>query len=166
MPWIERGEGPPTPAAAACTCDPEMEAFVGDLVANWPDARIKMFVMACALRLRRRDPTLFIESGYQPLRAEGAHAAHVVAFCRTLQEKTLVAVVPRLMNYGLPGDSRIPVGSEVWSDTRVFLPADTAESIYQHAFTTASLRPDENGSFLAADLFRTCPVALLVSDST
>jgi (1->4)-alpha-D-glucan 1-alpha-D-glucosylmutase len=166
MPWIERGERPTAPAAAACGCDPEVEAFVGDLLANWPDARIKMFVMACALRLRRRDPTLFIEGSYQPLRAEGTHAAHIVAFSRTLHEKTVVAAVPRLMNHGLPDGARIPVGSEVWTDARVFLPADTPESMYRDAVTTTSLKPDENGSFLAADLFRTCPVALLITDRT
>src|SRR5262249_49410407 len=122
------------------------------------------FVMACALRLRRRDPTLFIEGGYQPLRAEGTHAAHIVALSRTLQEKTLVAAVPRLMNQGLPDGSPIPIGSEGWTATPLFLPGDTPESIYRHTFTSASLKPDENGSFLAADLFRTCPVALLVTD--
>jgi (1->4)-alpha-D-glucan 1-alpha-D-glucosylmutase len=165
MPWIERVEGRTESAAAACGCDPEMEAFVGDLVAHWPDARIKMFVTASALRMRRRDPTLFLEGGYQPLRAEGTHAAHVVAFCRRLHEKVVVAAVPRLLNHGLPDGSRIPVGHEVWTDTRIFLPADTPESIYRHTFTAASLKPDENGSFLAADLFRTSPVALLITES-
>jgi malto-oligosyltrehalose synthase len=167
MPWIERAENPPGPAVEACGCDPEMEALVGDLLANWPDARIKMFVMACALRLRRRDPMLFIEGTYQPLRAEGTHAAHVVAFCRNLHDRTLVAAVPRLMNHGLPDGSTMPVGREVWNDTHVFLPADAPGLLrYRHILTGARLKPDVSGSFLAADLFRTCPVAFLISEDS
>src|SRR5262249_2343981 len=64
---IEGVEGQIDAGAAERGCDPEMEAFVGDLLRNWPDARIKMLVTACALRLRRRDPMLFIEGGYEPL---------------------------------------------------------------------------------------------------
>jgi (1->4)-alpha-D-glucan 1-alpha-D-glucosylmutase len=164
MPWVERVECPTSPALAACGCDPEMEAYVGDLLTNWPDARIKMFVMACALRLRRRDPVLFAEGLYQPVRAEGAEGAHVIGIARTLESRTVIALVPRLMNRGLTEGHEIPVGPEVWKDTRLFLQPDSPRSTYRHAFTGARLKSDAAGSVLAAELFRTCPVALLVSD--
>ena len=128
MPWIERVECP-NPTLAACGCDTELETYVSDLVANWPDARIKMFVMACALRLRRREPLLFAEGSYQPIRAEGAEAPHLVAFARTLGTTTVIAVVPRLMNRGLPEGPQIPVGAEVWKDTRLFLSPESTGSI-------------------------------------
>ena len=164
MPWIERVEHPTSPALAACGCDPEMETCVSDLLTNWPDARIKMFVMACALRLRRRDPILFAEGAYQPIRAEGAGAAHVVAFARMLGTRAVIAVVPRLMNHGLPEGHQIPVGPEVWKDTRLFLPEELSGLTYRHVFTGARLKADAAGSLLAAELFRTCPVGLLASD--
>jgi malto-oligosyltrehalose synthase len=162
MPWIERLESP-VPLPAACGCDTEAEAFVSDLLRHWPDGRIKMFVMACALRRRRRDPLLFVEGSYEPLRAEGVHAAHLVAFSRISGDQTLVAVVPRLMNHGLPEGSEFPVGREVWNDTRVFLPARTPEATFRHVFTGSRLQADENASLLAADLFRVAPIALLIS---
>jgi (1->4)-alpha-D-glucan 1-alpha-D-glucosylmutase len=164
LPWIERAESPASPALAACGCDPELEAYVGGLLSNWPDARIKMFVTACALRLRRRDPVLFLEGLYQPIRAEGAEAAHLIALMRTLNDRRLIAVVPRLMNHGLPEGQQVPVGRDVWKDTRIALPVESTASTYRHVFSGARLKADDAGSLLAADLFRTIPVALLVSE--
>src|SRR5262249_54078335 len=131
---------------------------------NWPDARIKMFVMACALRLRRREPVLFLEGSYQSIRAEGAEAAHVIAVMRTLNGRTLVAAVPRLMNHGLPEGQRIPVGGDVWKPARMVLPATSRESTFRRVFSGARMKPEADGFLLAADLFRTLPVALLVSE--
>jgi (1->4)-alpha-D-glucan 1-alpha-D-glucosylmutase len=166
MPWIERAERPAATRLETCGCDSELEAFVDDLLANWPDARIKMFVMACALRLRRAEPALFIEGAYEALRVEGVEASHVVTFARTAGGSRVVAAVPRLMNHGLPEGRQIPVGGEVWKDTRLFLSADSAGTTWRHVFTGARVKPDTEGALSAADLFRTCPVALLISDDT
>ena len=162
MPKVERAEEPSSAAVAACGCDPEMEAFVADLLDNWPDARIKMFVMACALRLRRRESALFIEGAYDPLRPEGADGSRVVAFARTLDEKTLIAAVPRVMNQRLPDGHHIPIGAAVWKDTRLFVPESSQAFTFRHVLTGAQLKPADDGSILLADVFRTCPVALLL----
>jgi (1->4)-alpha-D-glucan 1-alpha-D-glucosylmutase len=164
LPWIERAESPAPPALDACGCDPDLEAYVGELLSHWPDARIKMFVTACALRLRRRDPILFLEGLYQPLRAEGVEAGRLIAFTRRLEDRTLIAVVPRLMNHGLPEGQRIPIGQDVWKDTAVILREESVTSTYRHVFSGARLKANADGSLSAADLFRARPVALLVSE--
>jgi maltooligosyltrehalose synthase len=81
-----------------------------------------------------------------------------------LGTRAVIAVVPRLMNHGLPEGHEIPVGPEVWRDTRLILPEELSGLTYRHVFTGARLKSDDAGSVLAADLFRTCPVALLVTD--
>jgi (1->4)-alpha-D-glucan 1-alpha-D-glucosylmutase len=134
------------------------------MLAHWPDARIKMFVMACGLRLRRRLRDLFIDGAYTPLRAEGSESSRLVAFARTLEGKTVVAIVPRLMNHGLPDGRAFPVGREVWKDTRVFLPAEQSAATFRHVFTGARAVADQDGSLDLADVMRTCPVALLTTD--
>jgi (1->4)-alpha-D-glucan 1-alpha-D-glucosylmutase len=68
----------------------------------------KMLLTQRALHLRRRRPEAF-RGAYEPIRAEGAKAGHVVAYARGGE---VVAVAPRLM-LGLGGD---------WADTRVTLP--------------------------------------------
>jgi (1->4)-alpha-D-glucan 1-alpha-D-glucosylmutase len=165
MPWIARAESDGARSSAGCSCrdDDELEQRVGELLATWPDSRIKMFVTACGLRLRRRESALFIKGDYEALRGEGHLAPHVVAFARLHEKKAVVAAVPRLMSRGAPHG--LPTGSDVWKDTRLFLPASASTATVRHLFTGARLRPDAAGGYLlAADVFRTCPVALLIAD--
>jgi (1->4)-alpha-D-glucan 1-alpha-D-glucosylmutase len=164
MPWIVRAE---SDATRSCACssrdDDELEQHVRDLLAGWPDSRIKMFVTACGLRLRRREPALFIKGEYEALRGDGHLASHVVAFARLHETKAVIAAVPRLMSSAFPHD--LSTGSDVWKDTRLFLPATASTATFRHLFTGARLRPDPtSGCLFAADLFRTCPVALLIAD--
>jgi maltooligosyltrehalose synthase len=83
-----------------------------------------------------------------------------------LNDRILIAAVPRLMTHGLPEGRHIPIGRDVWKDTRITLPAESTASTYRHVFTGARMKADAAGSLPAADLFRTLPVALLVSDES
>jgi hypothetical protein len=68
------------------------------------------------------------------------------------------------MNHGLPEGHQIPMGPEVWKDTRLFLPEELSGLTYRHVFTGARLKADDAGSVLASELFRTIPVGLLAND--
>jgi (1->4)-alpha-D-glucan 1-alpha-D-glucosylmutase len=166
MPWVVRAESQGTRSSAgAGHDDDELESCVRELLSAWPDSRIKMFVTACGLRLRRREPALFIKGDYQALRLDGPLAPHIVAFARLHESRALVAAVPRLMSRGFPRD--LPTGIDVWQDTRVFLPASTSTATFRHLFTGARLSSNSAHDYLlAADLFRTCPVALLIADQS
>ncbi|RPJ83828.1 MAG: malto-oligosyltrehalose synthase, partial [Acidobacteria bacterium] len=72
------------------------ERFVGGLVDEWRDDRIKLFVTAAVLRLRRSRPDLFLRGDYVPLAVEMAVAASLVSFARVRENDALVVAVPRL----------------------------------------------------------------------
>ena len=165
MPWIHRAEsaGSASPADGQCG---ELEEHVSEMLAAWPDARIKLFVTACALRLRRREPLLFTLGRYEALRSDGPQADHVVAFARHHGRTSIIAAVPRLMSQKLPPGRELPTGADLWEGTRLSL-ASTRPQVFRHLLTGASVQPDATGAYLcAADLFRTCPVALLVGDDS
>ncbi len=61
------------------------------------DGRAKLLLLREGLRLRRAQPRLFREGSYEPLEAQGLHSAHVVAFARRLDGRTLLCAVPRLV---------------------------------------------------------------------
>jgi (1->4)-alpha-D-glucan 1-alpha-D-glucosylmutase len=164
MPWIRRAESAGSDSRADGEAG-ELEEHVGELLAAWPDARIKMFVTACALRLRRREPSLFVEGRYEALRSDGPQADHVVAFARQHGETSMIVAVPRLMSQRLPPGRDLPIGAEVWEGTRVSMPS-TRPTAFSHLFTGALVQPDATGELSAADLFRTCPVAVLVGDNS
>ena len=50
----------------------------------------------------------------------------------------------------------------VWKDTRLFVPESSQAFTFRHVLTGAQLKPADDGSILLADVFRTCPVALLL----
>lgn len=73
------------------------------LAAAWPDGRIKHWLTARLLRLRREDPELFARGDYAPVPAQGPAAEHVVAWRRSLDGRHLVVAVPRLVAGKLNG---------------------------------------------------------------
>ncbi|HVM98111.1 MAG TPA: hypothetical protein VMT89_17080, partial [Candidatus Acidoferrales bacterium] len=141
-------------------------AAVREMLAQWPDGRIKMFVMATGLHLRRAWAELFLTGGYEPLEAAGTHAQHVLALARRNGEQSVIAAVPRLFSSLLPPGQMIPVGAEVWGDTILKLPSQDKTESYRNLFTGEIVDPGADGDerwILVASLLRTCPVALLAS---
>jgi (1->4)-alpha-D-glucan 1-alpha-D-glucosylmutase len=128
-----------------------------ELLASWPDGRIKLWVAHRGLELRRRHPAVFADGEYLPLEVAGARAANVVAFARRREDAWAVAIAPRLCAQLVPVGT-FPVGS-VWGDTRIRLPRDAPQS-WTDAIT--GTRVDAPGCALdLARVLGTLPVALL-----
>ncbi len=105
-------------------------------------AHPKIRVVRAALGLRRERPATFLAGGYQPVRADGAAAEHIVAFLRG--DDVLVAVsrwTVRLTETG-------------WGDAAVTLPDGMWTEILSGARRSGRVPADE--------LFSDLPVALLV----
>ena len=87
------------------------------LLRDWPDGRIKIFLTQRALHFRNENVDLFRSGNYLPLRASGTFAAHVIAFARQLERQTAIVIVPRVSSrVGFP-----PIGDR-WKDTTIELP--------------------------------------------
>jgi (1->4)-alpha-D-glucan 1-alpha-D-glucosylmutase len=138
-------------------------AAVADLLQHWEDGRIKLFLTACGLQLRRRLPRVFLDGDYVPLQVTGARADHVVALARLREEDSVLAIVPRLVRRLLPGETLLPIGPNGWQDTAVLLPPDLATRRYANAFTGEAIPSEQNGlaGIPVSKVLRTCPVALL-----
>src|SRR5437660_3905731 len=88
-----------------------------ELLQNWPDGRIKMFLTQRALHFRREHADLFRTGNYLPLRANGAFGDGCIAFARQTDRQAVVIIVPRLSSrIGFP-----PIGDR-WKDTTIELP--------------------------------------------
>jgi (1->4)-alpha-D-glucan 1-alpha-D-glucosylmutase len=131
---------------------------------TWPDGRIKLYVTACALRLRRAHPGVFLRGTYEPLRTHLTVGADIVGFARRWEGRTAMAVVPRLaaglVAPGGPG----PIGVEAWQASRVLLDRELAGCCVLNRLTGETLRPVERDGDVwlpASDIFRTLPVAIL-----
>jgi (1->4)-alpha-D-glucan 1-alpha-D-glucosylmutase len=65
------------------------------MLEQWQDGRIKLALTALLLGLRRDQPALFADGGYEPLAATGARADQLCAFRRVLGEQAVLVVAAR-----------------------------------------------------------------------
>jgi len=110
---------------------------------------IKLFITQRALELRRRQPALFLEGEYIPLKVVGAHADNAIAFARTHQDQSLLALVGRFF-----------LKSQAWEATSIHPDDLIPKGVYRDIFTDVTI---EIGSdpLLLNDLLVSLPVTLL-----
>jgi (1->4)-alpha-D-glucan 1-alpha-D-glucosylmutase len=154
------GANPGLPAGAASKLSTaELGRRVGDLLARWTDGRIKIYLTAAGLRLRRAFPDLFLQGEYLSIEASGPQQNHVVAFARRRGDRAVIAVVPRLMG----AFATAPASDEFWADTQLVLPEGLRPVSLRNVFTAEAVAV-ENGGLSVAQALRTLPVALLCAD--
>jgi (1->4)-alpha-D-glucan 1-alpha-D-glucosylmutase len=138
----------------------EVEAQGATPIAAWfdlpNDGRIKLWVTAAALRLRRARRSLFEDGAYQPLVARGRTAEHVFAFARSEGQEAALAVAGQF--FATLGAAR-PTGS-AWGDCRLMLPAELTGRRFRDALTGRVLSA-EGDSLPIASVFEHLPVALV-----
>ncbi|MEP6699141.1 MAG: malto-oligosyltrehalose synthase [Verrucomicrobiota bacterium] len=92
-------------------------ASAEELMQNWPDGRIKLFLVQRMLCFRREHAALFQEGDYLPLIARGTLADCCVGFVRQHEGEWLAVLATRLSSrVGFP-----PLGDR-WQDTTVEFP--------------------------------------------
>jgi (1->4)-alpha-D-glucan 1-alpha-D-glucosylmutase len=83
----------------------------------------KLFVTWKLLQLRSQHPELFARGDYQSIAVEGERKDHVIAFAREHAGGRVWVVLPRWCARLANGAPNLPLGAEVWSDTRLMLSA-------------------------------------------
>jgi len=124
------------------------------------DGRIKLYLNWQALQARRNHEGLFSVGDYLPLRAMGSKAEHVFAFARRYGETEAIVVVPRLVAKLLEGSKPLPLGNQVWGDTRLELGEAKLSGRWRNVLTGETLDGDR---LAVGDVLRTLPIALLVA---
>jgi (1->4)-alpha-D-glucan 1-alpha-D-glucosylmutase len=147
-------------------------ALSDELLARWPDQRLKMLLIWRVLRFRREHQQLF-DGEYHPLAAEGERKGSVCALARVNDGQWALCVVPRLAAEAWAekkpavGDARggWPLAAW-WSETTLALPRE-APRRWRHVVTDRQIEASRSADGYAIDLsdvFGSFPVALLVGD--
>ena len=137
------------------------------LLAEWPDGRIKLYMIWKALGCRRKQPTLFREGEFIPLEAAGDQSHHILGFLRRHGEEHAVIIIPRWVT-NIPRSVETTMLGTFWSGIDLKLPVSSPNS-WRNVFTakTTETRPgDGNPCIAVSDLFQDFPVALLVPNET
>lgn len=136
-------------------------APLDELVTTWQDGRLKQFVMARILALRKKIPGLFSAGQYVPLTTSGPQAERVVAFARTSPDAAVIVAFCRFSTRCADGDtSRLYVSR--CSETHVAIPR-ALDGIFSDV-----LRPERTialtSPIAAQQLLGRMPIAVLASE--
>jgi (1->4)-alpha-D-glucan 1-alpha-D-glucosylmutase len=132
--------------------------LLSDLLQHPEDGRVKLLLTLQVLKARNQYLSVFQEGDYLPLEVQGTYQNHIVAFARRHEHTTVITIAPRFLTQLIqPGE--LPLGKEVWQDTRIQLPADAPQQ-WQDAIAGETL--SGNHSLAVGEILRSFPVALLV----
>jgi (1->4)-alpha-D-glucan 1-alpha-D-glucosylmutase len=137
---------------------PDIPALIEELLRNFPDGKIKLFLTHRVLRARKEHPELFQEGAYLPLKISGTWKDHLFAFARKQGSSFAVTLAPRWLT-SLVDETRHPIGPSVWQDTSVHLPPGAPHD-WVNAVTGQELQGD--AQLLLGDAFLHFPGALLL----
>ncbi|APW38155.1 malto-oligosyltrehalose synthase [Rhodoferax koreense] len=147
-----------------------VQAALQRMAADPADGRLKLWTTWRLLELRRRDPPLFENGDYLPLKVHGKAREHIVAYARRTPSAMLVVVAARLY-VGLLGRPGAPLfGEACWGDTTVdltplreahlaILEAQDVLSGQRHALMQPGVA--DSGHLRVAELFASLPGAAL-----
>ncbi len=138
--------------------------LVRDLLATVEDGRVKLYLIWKALSWRNARRDLFEAGRYLPLEAKGEKADCVCVFERSLDMASVVVVAPRFFTRLAGGADSLPLGSEVWGDTRIVTPFEAPGTRYRNIFTgeiLSSISEADVAVLKLADVLANFPVALL-----
>jgi (1->4)-alpha-D-glucan 1-alpha-D-glucosylmutase len=114
-----------------------------ELIREWPEGSIKLFVTFRGLNYRRENLQLFQEGAYTPLVSEGNRKEQVCAFTRHTEKKAAVIIVPRFLTRISQDPEEISSGREIWKDSWIVLPGEMAGAKFFNIFTGEPVQEDE-----------------------
>ena len=148
-------------AASAEDQGEPLRGFVQSLLDSIADGRIKLYCTCKLLQLRAQLDALFRFGEYSPLRVTGAHSDCVIAFARSHEGTDVIVIVGRWFAR-LGGVNALPIGAELWQDTRVDVPGGgTWINVLTGERATVG---EKQPAFALAEIFVTMPWGVYVQE--
>jgi (1->4)-alpha-D-glucan 1-alpha-D-glucosylmutase len=137
-------------------------SLIQELLRNWQDGAIKLYITYKALNFRKAHPELFLQGDYIPIMTKGPKNRQAVAFARRRGNSWAVAVVARFFTKILPAADNC-FDPAVWQETFLSLPHDAPKE-WVNIFTGEAIKSvphKQSRSLDLANLLQNLPVALL-----
>jgi (1->4)-alpha-D-glucan 1-alpha-D-glucosylmutase len=144
----------------------DLPGFAKELLQEWTNGAIKLFLTFRALNYRKENHQLFMNGTYIPLASEGSLKKHVCAFARQGEDKVVLVFIPRFLTCFIGSLDDRPLGESVWKDSRIVIPDEIVENKFRQIFTEETMViVDQNGkrTFPLNQVFAHFPVAMLES---
>ncbi|MFI5295906.1 MAG: malto-oligosyltrehalose synthase [Thermodesulfovibrionales bacterium] len=142
----------------------DFTGFLRELIQNWEDGSIKLYVTLQALTYRKENHQLFMEGAYIPLIGDGELKDHICAFARQSDNKAVLVVVPRFMTQIPRFTYEAQSLGKVWENTGILLPDDIPGNIFNNVLTgekSEAVRRSGKRELPLGPVFSGFPVAML-----
>jgi (1->4)-alpha-D-glucan 1-alpha-D-glucosylmutase len=138
--------------------------YLSDLLLNWRDGRVKLYLTWALLNFRRRNPALFLDATFIPLKIAGKRANNVIAYARQSENEWVIVAAPKwLAHDGAPMiQNRM---RDFWGDTKILLPGNSPRQ-YRSILKDSVLHVKHHrgpASFNVSEIMDAFPVACLSS---
>ncbi|HEX5424375.1 MAG TPA: malto-oligosyltrehalose synthase [Candidatus Acidoferrales bacterium] len=133
-----------------------------ELLENWRDGRLKLYLAHKVLNFRGAHKELFMRGEYLPLHAIGPDKDSVCSFARKWKGAWTITVVPRL-TAKLVKPGVFPVGEAVWARNSLNLP-NGAPSVWANLLTGDSVAASR-GSISLAKILSDFPFAFVTNET-
>jgi (1->4)-alpha-D-glucan 1-alpha-D-glucosylmutase len=144
----------------------EAAGFAGELLKNWRDGRIKLYLISKALGFRQKFSKLFTDGDFVPAEISGERSEHVTAFFRVFENQQALVLAPKWLA-GSRMEQNSSVQAKFWGNTSILLPGNVAAS-WRNVLTGESVTAQGNrdAGLSVGDALKNFPVALLLSNPT
>jgi (1->4)-alpha-D-glucan 1-alpha-D-glucosylmutase len=142
----------------------DLLGFVRDLLQEWRDGYTKLYVIFRSLNYRKENYQLFMDGIYVPLIGDGDLKDHICAFARQREEKVVLVIVPRFLTRLIKSIEEMPLGREVWGDSRIVIPDEIVGEKFHNIFTgetIQTIQKDGQGVLALGEILAHFPVAML-----
>jgi malto-oligosyltrehalose synthase len=136
-------------------------AAPADLIAQWPDGRIKQFLIGRVLAVRKQKPALFSEGRYLPLETTGPLAEHIVAYARILGNSAAIIAICRNAARLFDDPASLTIAPTRWRGTEIHVPDTLRMELSDVLLQQRTVRG--GASIAAAHVFGSLPVACLIN---
>jgi (1->4)-alpha-D-glucan 1-alpha-D-glucosylmutase len=141
-----------------------LSALTDSLTIDMESGIVKLYLVYKALKYRTEKRELFERGEYLPLEVMGEKAANICAFARRIGNERTIVAVPRFFTSLLAQPKDLPLGKEVWGDSRLIVAIADHGARYKNIFTdeivTAEKYNDANALRLS-EMFSHFPVAMI-----
>ena len=137
-------------------------SFSRELLENWRDGRIKLYLIWKILNLRRKHPRVFLDGEFLPVKIAGKRESNVVGYARHAGNDWIMAAVPRWLARA-KASLTSPRIQAFWSGSNIVLPEKAPQS-WSNVLTGETVdakRPHGPRQLPLSEIFGNFPVAVL-----
>ena len=143
----------------------ENGSFAKEMLSNWSDGRVKLYLIWKTLSFRREFGEVFTDGEFIPAEASGERVENVSAFFRVCGDRSALVIAPKcLATSGMERDSA--GRRKFWGNTSVALLENAAET-WRNVLSSESViaqKSSERAMVRVADALSQFPVGLLFSE--